>query len=534
MTFPADPARPESRLASVIRWGSFTTVIGLFAVALGGCDSKPKPGTIRISRQNSSATTPTTSTPPSSPNLPTESADDAVLHDPVYQTFVRPLLTKKGCTTGQCHGKFKGGGLFITRPSPTDPTVYKTVLLRVDRKNPEQSELVLKATNKLQHNGGKNIAEGSCDYRRLIAWIGQKPDPACNDEPPADPARFARELMPALDKMGCAAKSCHGGAGPASLKFNLITLRDPKPVASQAQIAFDSAGPNHIAAWMSKVVRAADGVDGIHSTKIDYRSCAYRRLYGFMTNAPELTCDLESNVAPPLPDLEVYATKVMPMMQKRGCFESSCHASGAGDMPMFEITPSAPTARNNLLVLAMRVENFADIENSTLLRTARNLEPHGGGQRLGGKGDCMDEMISAWLRGQPVKSCPPPTPPTYERYVAEIQPTIDKMTCSNMKCHGRGIATFLIVPEAKDPAVLRKNYEATLRFIDLEFMPFSEVQLRMREPCAYATVGAWIERKPKPNCVVQTPDPKIFPRVDKEGNPIHLESKPGPPPDTKI
>jgi hypothetical protein len=44
-------------------------------------------------------------------------------------------------------------------------------------------------------------------------------------------------------------------------------------------------------------------------------------------------------------------------------------------------------------------------------------------------------------------------------------------------------------------------------------MPFSQGMLRMREPCAYAVTGAWIEGTKKPDCPLVDPDPRLFPRV---------------------
>ena len=52
------------------------------------------------------------------------------------------------------------------------------------RKEPKKSELLKKALGQVQHNGGKNLAEGECDTQRLVAWIADQPDPACEQERP--------------------------------------------------------------------------------------------------------------------------------------------------------------------------------------------------------------------------------------------------------------------------------------------------------------------------------------------------------------
>ena len=86
------------------------------------------------------------------------------------------------------------------------------------------------------------------------------------------------------------------------------------------------------------------------------------------------------------------------------------------------------------------------------------------------------------------------------------------------------------MPHPTDEATLRANYKETLAEVDLDFSPFSQVQLRMREPCAYAKVAAWIDRKPSVKCEIVTPPPSAFPRLD--GNSLeqmHQKMKPGAP-----
>jgi len=102
-----------------------------------------------------------------------------------------------------------------------------------------------------------------------------------------------------------------------------------------------------------------------------------------------------------------------------------------------------------------------------------------------------------------------------------VQPVLDKMTCTNQQCHGGLVPHFILARNAKLPEELMKNYKAVLKTIDYDYSPFSEIMLRMREPCAYAVTGAWIEKKPRPSCVVQDPDPSIFPRRDEQGNVLH-------------
>ena len=94
------------------------------------------------------------------------------IQDVTYQRFVRPLLSKSGCDSGVCHGNERGGGgLRFRQSSSHNRQDYDAILLRLDRKNPEKSELVEKILNLVPHNGGRNIDPKSCDYARLIAWM---------------------------------------------------------------------------------------------------------------------------------------------------------------------------------------------------------------------------------------------------------------------------------------------------------------------------------------------------------------------------
>jgi hypothetical protein len=475
-------------------------------------------------------------TAPAAPAKPPQKAvgpRDPDEPDERYQNVVVPILGRRGCASGHCHGTLRGGGFQLLGGDRRDRQDYKEVLARIDRKSPAQSELLLKSTGKVQHNGGRNLTEDSCDYKRLVAWIGERPDIECTDVPPLDPARFAREVAPALKAMGCV--SCHGETPQARVRFDLSALyREPLRL-DDARRSLAATNPTPYMTWMSSVIRAADAADGKHTTKIDPRSCAYRRLYGFLAGSPELGCAIPADGPvrgdETLPELEPFAKYVLPAISKRGCFDMSCHGGGAGGMTLFGLQAKGSTGLHEYLALMARVEDLGHPEKSTFLQTVRNELAHGGGLRLGGAKDCIDQMVVSWLSRKVVRPCPAPTVPPYDRFVKEIQPVLDRMTCSQRRCHGENIKAFRLVPNAQDERSLRANYLTTLKEIDLDFMPFSGVQLRMREPCAYDVVGAWIMKQPRPNCVLRDPDPRLFPRLkDDDMGPVkHPAVVPGAP-----
>lgn len=513
------------------------SLLCLAALSVIGCNNgrSPQPaqksGGIRFAKNGSirESGAPGTPTKPATPVL-TNSLEDRYTRD------IRPLFLHHGCVGGSCHSAFRGGGFFFTG---NDERELPNVRARIDTKEPEKSELLLKATGAVQHNGGQNIAPGSCDYRRILAWIANQPDIQCSDEPPRDIARFAREVVPALHTLGC--DTCHSQPGAAQVHLDLAGVAQahsaaanaPLPPAAEALFrTLDSMTVSSYTPWSNSVLAAMLALDGKHEKQLERRSCAFRRVYGYMVGAPELTCNVDETTAPAtMPDYDTYVKSVFPMLNKRACFDSNCHGSGVKDMTLRGTGHEQLDGWHDYLMLTARIEDFSQPEKSTLLLTARNKLPHGGGQRLGGQGDCIDDAMTSWMNRKPIQPCKPPPPPSYERFVKEVQPTLDKMTCTQARCHGESIKGYVIKPFAKDEKTLRENYTWTLQKINVDFMPLSEIMLRMREPCAYSKVGAWIENKPSVTCQIVTPPPSAFPKL---GDAQHEKAKPGaPPPATK-
>lgn len=443
-----------------------------------------------------------------------------------YQQVLRPILIRSGCAAGPCHSAFRGGGFFFTGG---DDRELHEVVTRIDRSAPEKSEILRKATNQLQHNGGRNLDVGSCGYRRIVAWIAGQPDIDCSAEAPRSPARFAREAAPALVSMGCV--SCHSEPGAAKSKLDLTELTGATQNPDVVLARIEAAKPSRFQPWATALIAATDATDGKHSKAHDHQSCAFRRLYGFLADAPELSCALSEPAAPTkLPSFADFVTHVEPAIAKRGCFDVSCHSGGVEEMSLHGVSDRAYHGWHDYLMLIARVPDLTKPDDSLFLRTVRNQEPHGGGQRLGGAGDCIDDTVTAWLRGQPIAPCKKPKVPSFARFVQEIQPVLDTMTCTKSRCHGANLEHFKVKRAPTDQASLRKNYDVVLAHVNLDFMPFSEVQLRMRQPCAYSIVGAWIEGKPSPVCTVVTPPASIFPRMGNDEAEISSHKLPPDPP----
>ncbi|MFL5244096.1 MAG: DUF1553 domain-containing protein [Gemmataceae bacterium] len=94
-----------------------------------------------------------------------------------FRNHVIPLLTKKGCNSGACHGALAGKGGMKLSLRGYNPEADHFVLTRqalsrrIDQQAPEQSLFLLKPTRTMPHGGGKKIAKESTDYNILLGWI---------------------------------------------------------------------------------------------------------------------------------------------------------------------------------------------------------------------------------------------------------------------------------------------------------------------------------------------------------------------------
>ncbi len=96
---------------------------------------------------------------------------------PSFRNDVLPILTRAGCNSGACHGALAGKGGFKLSlrgyDGDTDHFVMTRQALsrRVDRTNPENSLLLLKATRTVPHGGGTRVEKGSWQAATLLEWV---------------------------------------------------------------------------------------------------------------------------------------------------------------------------------------------------------------------------------------------------------------------------------------------------------------------------------------------------------------------------
>lgn len=96
-----------------------------------------------------------------------------------FRRDVMPVFFRATCNSGGCHGAAAGKDGFRLSLFGYDPSgdyfrlVEQIVGRRVDVAQPEQSLLLLKATGKVPHTGGKLFDDKSAYYATLLKWIEQ-------------------------------------------------------------------------------------------------------------------------------------------------------------------------------------------------------------------------------------------------------------------------------------------------------------------------------------------------------------------------
>jgi WD40 repeat protein len=96
---------------------------------------------------------------------------------PSFVRDVLPVLAKAGCNAGSCHAKPEGQNGFKLTVFSYDPKAdfHKIVEdargRRIFPAAPEESLILLKATETIPHEGGERFAKDSAAYKTLLEWI---------------------------------------------------------------------------------------------------------------------------------------------------------------------------------------------------------------------------------------------------------------------------------------------------------------------------------------------------------------------------
>jgi hypothetical protein len=104
-------------------------------------------------------------------------AADAQVADPQFGRHVVAVFSRMGCNAGTCHGAVQGKNgfrlsLFGAKPELDHQQLVRDQMgRRIDMLTPANSLLLLKATGRVPHAGGKLLAPDSAEYKVLHDWI---------------------------------------------------------------------------------------------------------------------------------------------------------------------------------------------------------------------------------------------------------------------------------------------------------------------------------------------------------------------------
>jgi hypothetical protein len=111
-----------------------------------------------------------------------------------FNLDVMPVISKAGCNMGACHGNKNGkGGFKLSLRGEFGALDYDALARdvfarRVDPFDPDRSLILLKATSKVAHEGGKRFDADSPEYRILRDWIAA----GANRDDPAATAKLVK------------------------------------------------------------------------------------------------------------------------------------------------------------------------------------------------------------------------------------------------------------------------------------------------------------------------------------------------------
>ncbi len=121
-----------------------------------------------------------------------------------FRNDVMAVLSRAGCNAGACHGNASGKGGFKISLRGEDPAGDHLVLTRelfgrrVNPQLPDESLVLLKATAKLAHEGGKRFGPDTEEFRILRRWIVDGAD----DDGETAPKLLSLEVTPREEFLG--------------------------------------------------------------------------------------------------------------------------------------------------------------------------------------------------------------------------------------------------------------------------------------------------------------------------------------------
>ena len=127
------------------------------------------------------------------------SVKDAAKERPVsFKNDVMPVFMRVGCNTGSCHGAARGKDGFRLSLFGFDPDgdhhriTREMAVRRTNLALPEESLMMLKVTNAVNHTGGELLKKTDAEYETLIRWLAA----GVPNDPPDVIKPVSMEILP--------------------------------------------------------------------------------------------------------------------------------------------------------------------------------------------------------------------------------------------------------------------------------------------------------------------------------------------------
>lgn len=187
-----------------------------------------------------------------------------------FRTDVIAALSRAGCNSGACHGSPQGKNGFRLSLRGFEPDVDYMLLVReqggrrINRLSPDDSLILLKASGRMPHQGGKVLSRSDPAYQTIARWIAE----GCRDSFPTTLVRL--EVLPGNRKLESpqlqvtARAHFKDGSSRDVSDLAVFTSSDPNlaPVTKTGLVRFEKAGESSI------LVRYLDLITSVRLTYV--------------------------------------------------------------------------------------------------------------------------------------------------------------------------------------------------------------------------------------------------------------------------
>ncbi|MBX7101672.1 MAG: hypothetical protein K1X89_28415 [Myxococcaceae bacterium] len=310
---------------------------------------------------------------------------------------------------------------------------------------------------------------------------------------PLDAEAYEATVRPMLVARGCAAGNCHGS------ELLPFVLPPPGRPGAPSAIAHAVAGKP----GASPLLQRALGQGHFVGRMLEPGSCEAKVIEAWIAGAPLKPCAAaagpDRRLDAPAPPLSAELAKPL-----AGCASERCHGAGGAAPTLLDLDrPGALEANASVLWrFAHPVKPF----RSPLMQAVLGSGKHP--RVFDGVDDPGARALAGWMLRATI---PARGPQRYADFAARVEPVLEARGCASASCHAGRTEYQLLEGQTED------NYWRTLS-VAADGRLLSKGQNRTAhgggrrlggaEDCAAATVRAWSEGRPVPDC--RPPEPPSF------------------------